>query len=75
MKPIIELLQPKPEDYNRIAESISKISDAAKALRASGLSKDAVIVLIKDATGLPKRDINAVLIAAEDLRRWCLAKP
>jgi hypothetical protein len=65
---------PTPVDYAKIAESIGRVSDSAKALRASGLSRDAVVVLIKHATNLPMRDISAVLNAAEDLRRWCLTQ-
>lgn len=64
--------KPKSEDFARIAESIGRISDSAKALRASGLSQGAAVVLIKHVTGIPMKDITAVLNAAEDLKRWCL---
>jgi hypothetical protein len=66
--------KPDPEDYSEIAKSIGRISDAAKALRASGLSRDAVVVLIKHATGVPMKTITKVLSAAEDLKSWCLSK-
>lgn len=65
--------KPVPEDFARIAESIGRLSDSAKALRASGLSRDAAVVLLKHATGIPMKDISAVLNAAEDLKRWCLS--
>lgn len=64
--------KPTPEEFTRIAESIGRVSDSAKALRASNLSRDAVVVLIKHATGIPMKDITTVLNAAEDLKRWCL---
>jgi hypothetical protein len=64
----------KAEDYSQIVESISRVSDAAKVLRASGLSRDATVVLIKHATGIPMKDIATILNAAEDLKRWCLSK-
>lgn len=63
-----------PEDYAKIADSIRRVSDAAKALRASGLSRDATVVLIKHATGIPMKDVSAVLSAAEELQRWCLTR-
>lgn len=64
--------KPAREDYAKIAESIGRVSEASKALRASGLTRDAILVLIKHATGIPMKDISAVLNAAEDLKRWCL---
>lgn len=66
--------KPPQEDFAKIAESIGRVSDAAKALRASGLSRDAVVVLIKHATGIPMKDVSAVLNATEDLKRWCLSQ-
>ncbi len=66
--------KPKPEDFQRIAESIGRLADSAKAMRASGLSRDAAVVLLKHVTGIPMKDISAVLSAAEDLRRWCLTQ-
>lgn len=66
--------RPAPEEFARIAESVGRVSDTAKALRASGLTRDATIVLIKHATGIPMKDISAVLNAVEDLKRWCLTQ-
>lgn len=65
--------KPKPEDFARIAESIGRVADSAKAMKASGLTREAVIVLIKHRTGIPMKDVSAVLDAAEDLKRWCLS--
>ena len=66
--------KPPAEDFAKIAESIGRVADSAKALRASGLSRDAAVVLIKHATGIPMKDVSAVLNAAEDLKRWCLSQ-
>lgn len=66
--------KPPAEDFAKIAESISRVSDSARALRASGLSRDAAVVLIKHATGIPMKDVSAVLNAAEDLKKWCLTQ-
>lgn len=71
---IVKEQKPKPEDYARIAESIGRVADSAKALRASGLTRDATVVLIKHSTGIPMKDVLAVLNAAEDLKRWCLTQ-
>lgn len=66
---------PTPTDYQRVAESIAKVSDAAKALRSSGLSRKAVEVLISHQTKIPQRDVRLVLEGAEDLAKWCLEQP
>lgn len=59
-------------DYARIAQSIRKISDVGRSLDASGLSKKAVVCLLHEATGLPKKDITLVLAGICDLTNWCL---
>ena len=51
----------KPVPKKVLAESIVEISKAFAELRRSGLNQKAIIVLIHDATGLPKRDITRVL--------------
>jgi len=66
--------KPKPEEFARIADSIARVSDAAKAMRAAGLTREATIVLIKHRTSIPMKDVSAVLDAAEDLKRWCLSQ-
>jgi hypothetical protein len=59
-------------NYPKIAEAIGKVSEMALALNRSGLSREAVTVLIKHRTGLSLAVIRTVLLAAEDLRTWCL---
>lgn len=60
------------DDYARIARSIRKISDVGKSLEASGLSKKAIVCLLYEATGVPKKDIGIVLAGICDLTNWCL---
>lgn len=61
------------EQYTKIIESISRLDSGAKAMQMSGLSREAVLVLIKHKTGIPMKDINAVLETALQLKKWCLA--
>jgi hypothetical protein len=63
-----------PEDCARVAQSIAKISNAALLMKNAGLSRRAILVLIRDATNLPLADIRRVLDAVEDLASWCLVK-
>ena len=55
------------EDARQLAESVRKIDKAMKDFIASGLSRRALVVLLNDATGVAKRDINAVLDGLESL--------
>jgi len=52
-----------------LASEIKKISDAAKELLSSKLSRRCILVLLNDATGISKRDIGEVLDAAADLEK------
>lgn len=55
-----------------VAKAIIDISDAMKKLSNSGLKRTAIIALVHDSTGLPKRVVNSVLTSLEDLRtEWC----
>ena len=57
---------PVPKDI--LAAEICKLSDATNKLILSGLNQKAVVILLRDATGLSKRDINAVLDGLGQLR-------
>lgn len=46
-----------------IADQIEQLAAAADALRTSGLTDHALVVLLHDFTGLGKRDIRLVLDA------------
>lgn len=56
-----------------LAQSIVKISEAATALRKSGLNRKAVIVLVAHSSGVPQREIKAVLDSLETLKQdYCV---
>jgi len=59
-----------PESKEVLAEAIVKISEAMQALTASGLNRDAIVVLLAAKTGVAKKDINAVLDGLNRLRGW-----
>jgi len=59
----------KPVEKNILAQAIVDISDALKRLTASGVTRDAVVVLVKDRVGMNKGDIRAVLDSLRDLER------
>lgn len=50
-----------PEPIEIIAQSIIDIAEGMKKINESKLNRRALIVLLKDQTGLPGRDINLVL--------------
>jgi hypothetical protein len=67
-------VEPGPDDFRRIAESIGRLADTGKALQASGLSRRATLVLLHDATNVPMRDIKLILDALQTLRTHYLTK-
>jgi len=60
--------QPPPEQ-DTLADHIRRISDGFQRLTRSGINRYAVVVLLKEATRLSKRDIEAVLGSLKDLER------
>lgn len=60
----------KPEPMEVIAQAIIDVSNAFQKLRNGRLTQRAIVLLIKDTTGLSQRDIEAVLIACENLKRY-----
>lgn len=63
-----------PESTEILAEAIVRIGEAMDKLNKSGLNRNAIIVLIHDATKLPKRDIRIVLDSLSRLRGWYCKK-
>ena len=51
-----------------LVENIAKVSAAVESLLASGLNQHAVVVLLADATKLPKRTIREVLEALKTMK-------
>lgn len=61
-----------PEPLELVAKSIIQIAEAFEKIKSSPLKQHTVIIILKDMTGLPQRDIKAVLEAAADLKRYAL---
>lgn len=57
-----------PEPLEVLAQSIIEVSEAAQRFNNSRLKSRAILVLIKDITGLSMRDIETVLNAAAKLK-------
>ena len=60
------------ESAEIIAQSIKKLADGVRAMDTSGLSERAIIILLRDASGLGKREIENVLWALRSLERLYL---
>jgi hypothetical protein len=50
-----------------LASEITKVATAARALLSSRLTKKAILLLIKDASGVPQGQVALVLEAAAEL--------
>lgn len=51
-----------------LANSIIRLSEAADKMMEAGLSRRAIILLLHDASRVPKSHIDAIRIALRDLR-------
>lgn len=67
---IIQPEEPVPAEI--LAESIMKVADGFEKIQKSGLSDRALIALLKDATGLGRGEIKAVLAGLESLKAFYL---
>lgn len=63
------LLDTDLSEIKEIAEAIRQFSDLADALARSGLSQRAMLVLIKDCSGVPQKQIKKVLDALPTLKK------
>lgn len=59
-----------PESKEILAEAITRISESFAKLSASGLNREAIIVLVHDHTKISKRDIKLILDSLSRLRGW-----
>lgn len=59
----------KPIEKNILALAIKDIATALKRLQQSGVTQEAIIVLVKDRTGLTKGDIKTVFAALSQLEQ------
>ncbi len=59
----------QPAEQEDLAAVIRKVSEGFEELKKSGLTRNAIVVLLKDATGVPKKQINQVLDGLADLAK------
>ena len=55
-----------------LAQAIVDIAAGMSRLNASRLNRRAILVLLNDMSGVPKRDIDAVLNGLDSLESYCL---
>lgn len=66
----IKTNEQNPEPLELIAKSIIELSEAFKKIDSSPLKRHTIILLLKDQTGLPQRDIIKILDAAPKLAEY-----
>lgn len=59
-----------PEPLEVLAQSIIDVANAFDKINNGRVTQHAIILLIKDSTGLSQRDIKSVLIACENLKKY-----
>ena len=64
-----------PETTEILAEAIVRIGTAMRRLQESGLNDEAIVVLVREKTGLNKGDIQRVFAALRQLEGWYCRKP
>lgn len=67
-KIVLDQAEDEPVERHVLATAIVKISEAADALKKSGLNQRAVVVLLADKTKIAKGTIEDVLDGLADLR-------
>jgi len=70
-KPDVKIIASADDDVppEILARAIVNLSEAAAKLLRSGLNRRAMLVLLKDSSGVSHHDINLVLDALVDLRK------
>lgn len=75
-RPRVRVVQPdEPAQrvtYEILATAVKELAQGVKKLRASPLNDRAIILLLHDATGISKRDIQTMLDSMENLERTYL---
>lgn len=71
MKLIVDNTAEK-EPVEMLAKEIQTLSAGMKRLMAGPLSERAIIVLLQDATKLPKKTLQAAIQGIIDLEDWCV---
>jgi len=66
--PNIVIDTPEPMDPEILERHIAELAEGFKVLDRSGLKRKTIILLLHDATKVPKRDIERILNAAPRLK-------
>lgn len=66
---VLDQAEDEPVERHILATAIVKISEAAEALKKSGLNQRAIVVLLSDKTKIAKGLIEDVLDGLADLKR------
>ena len=69
---VVQAENQEPVATEIIAQSIKKVSDGIKAMDRSGLSEKAIILLLRDASGCGKREVENILWALRNLEKLYL---
>lgn len=64
------MTNPNPNSPVDLTTALRQTEEGVKKLLRSGLTRNAVLVLLADDTGISKRTINEVLEAATNLSKW-----
>lgn len=69
---VIQSPDAQPIPAKVLAQTIIDIDTATKAMLNAGLKVSAIVALVHDSTGLPKREVRAVIDSLASLRTtWC----
>lgn len=66
----VKVNEQNPEPEEIIAQAIIDCADGLDRLKNSRLSERAILVLLRDVTGLPIADIRKLLNAGKELRKF-----
>lgn len=72
---IVKRDEQDPESVELIAKSIIRIAEGFQEIEKSQLNRRALVVLLKDLTGLSNRDINLVLNSLAELKSNFIKEP
>lgn len=59
-----------PQSKEILAEAIERVGNSIAFLNSNGLNSKAIVILLHDATGVPKGQIKTILDALPRLRGW-----
>ena len=72
---VVQKANEEPVAAEVIAQSIVKIADGWQRMNTAGLSMKAILLLLSHSSGVPQRDVKAVLYAMNSLKQEYLIQP